>query len=102
MGQNTTRVSRGSQPDLAIEGDPCLHTQADNFGVRVKEGSLVVPDKVAEILKRYDIRTAAEFVALLHSFPSGLAKELGWSAQEMGRATTCLLRELADVLPERA
>src|SRR5271163_3348314 len=85
--------------DLAIVEDPVCRIGAENFGVSVRGANLMVPRELAEILGRYDIRTAAGLVSLLHASPSGVAAELGWGIEGVQGATNGLVKTLQHILP---
>ena len=102
MGRAATRNSETPMADLLIVGVPGRHIIAGNFGAEIRGGRLMLAAELAELLRRHDIRTAAEFVSLLRAFPSGMAVELGWSLENVQYATRCLVRDLVGVLPSHA
>jgi len=88
--------------DLAIVVDPRSQVDPGSFGAAVDGANLTVPAELHLILRRYDIRTARDFVSFLHASPSGLAAELGWGLEGVRRATSGLLGMLKDILPQNS
>ena len=68
-----------------VRGD--LRAKLDN-------GNLLLPKRVLAILTSWGVRTAADLLSVLQTFPSGLADELGWEAEDVDHALTVLKAQL--------
>lgn len=79
---------------LRISTSPDSKVSSGDFGARVTSLGLVVPEWLNGKLRRFNVRTAEQFVSYLHSFPAAFAQELGWSLEEVQRAQRDLVVRL--------
>lgn len=61
---------------------------------RVVDGRLLVPRQVAAAARDAGVRTAADLLSYMQSFPSAVADQLHWSAADVTAATQRLQNDL--------
>jgi hypothetical protein len=71
-----------------------LHSRRNDFGVQVREQGLDVPEDLARALAKHGIRDAFNLMQFLYTFPSALARDLGWRLVEVEAARGKLVRQL--------
>ncbi len=72
-------------------------TKAD-LGVRVEAGTVLLPEDLSRAMERLALRNVEELMAAVVSFPSALARELGWDAGEVRGAAAGLSDRLQGVV----
>jgi hypothetical protein len=85
---------------LKIETATGRTTSKADFGVRVVDDRLEVPEELAEALRRLSVRTPEELVAIVESFPSAVADALGWEEEDVRQAQGGLIKELRGSVPD--
>jgi hypothetical protein len=68
---------------------------------RVSEGELQIPADFAQAVRRLGVRTAADLVGLMQSFPTSVAEMLSWPIGDVQRATERLKTQLEGLVPPR-
>jgi len=84
---------------VMIKSDHRPVTSGD-FGAVVTKSELHLPEPIAKILSDQGIRTAAEAVSFLQTFPSSIAKELNWDVADVARGVEVLRRQLSGIVDD--
>jgi hypothetical protein len=74
------------------------HAHPGDFGAKLAEGKLWLPQEIVEPLGRFSVRTAEDLLAYLGAFPSAIAEALGWRLEEVERARESLVSALREHL----
>ncbi|MEM8945752.1 MAG: hypothetical protein AAGD11_11255 [Planctomycetota bacterium] len=74
--------------------------QCGNFSAMVNVGKLEVPKEVWNAAQKFSIHNAAELVSYAYTFPTVLADELGWSADDFEAARAQLTQQLKGFVPD--
>ncbi|MGF6809510.1 hypothetical protein OKW30_004636 [Paraburkholderia sp. Clong3] len=74
--------------------------RSGDFGAKVTKSELLLPEQVAKALSAQGVRTAAEAVSYLQTFPSFIARELNWDVADVARGLEALRRQLVGVVDD--
>jgi hypothetical protein len=85
---------------LQLHPNSRLRASKPNFNVRVSGQRLEVPTDLAAVLARRRISNAHQWLALLFTFPSSLADDLGWALGDVEAARERLVGQLAGKVDE--
>ena len=75
---------------MTIEPLPVPSVPGD-FGAIVRDDRLALPVDVARGLAALSIKTAEELLSYLQTFPTAVARQLGWSVDDLDRAVDQLV-----------
>jgi hypothetical protein len=67
-----------------------LDFRPGDFGAAVVGGDLMLPEDIVNVLASHGVRTAAELVSYLQTFPSAVAHELHWTVSDVMKGLTSL------------
>jgi len=84
---------------LKITGTPDC-AQSGDFHAEVTESELRLPQRLANVLTANGIRTAAEAVSFMDSFPSSIAHELQWNISDVATGVNRLRGQLKGVVDD--
>lgn len=65
-----------------------------DFGIALKNGKLEVPQTIMDCAGAYTNQTAAEFFAVVSSFPTSLSRNLNWAVDDVEKAVQKLAQQL--------
>ena len=92
---------------LIISTDPELSLEPGNFGIRPKEGELLVPEELLPILKYWKISTAEDLLDVVYNDKiqerlfQGFERRYSWTISDFFAAASKLSLVLDGFLPDR-
>jgi hypothetical protein len=69
--------------------------QPGDFGATVSGTDLILPEDVARTFMAHDVRTAADLLSYIYTFPTAVAEELRWKPADLKRGLARLKGQLA-------
>ena len=72
---------------------------SSGLGAHLRGSKLLMPNKFATALRNNGIGTAEDLISYMISFPSAAGYILQWSAEDVGKATRRLRRQLKGHVP---
>lgn len=84
---------------LPLRINNSLHVLQRDFGAQLHGDLLEVPECLAVALAKRKVRSALQFVNLLCTSPSAIARDLGWDVGDVEAARVKLVSQLNGKLP---
>lgn len=91
---------------LSLRPDPQLRLSDGDFGAKIEDNCLLIPEDLETALERFGkthglvMGEAMVIITTATSFPSELARLLGWSRKEVERAKAKLFEQLRGHVPD--
>ena len=77
-----------------IQSSGIVEATRGDCGVEISGNNALMPDDVKEALRQNSVSTLEQFISLLQSFPESFAKQIGWSNEDVIKASDQLISDL--------
>jgi hypothetical protein len=94
------RRLEGAMQPLTIAPSEVAASPGD-LHAHVSDGELRVPTHFAQAMREQGVRTAADLLELMQSFPTSIATVLSWPVSDVYRATEILRGQLEGLIPDQ-